>query len=202
LSVAGILDDLWISPQEHPDFAWAFGGRTLVNLANSFGTSFLIFFLTKDLHRPDPTSDLLVLTLVYLVFTLIATAVSSIISDRTGRRRIFVAGAAAFQATAGILIGLFPGYAVGILGAALLGAGYGAYMAVDQALVTEVLPDATSKAKDLGIMNIGSVVPQALGPVIGTLIISELGGYSALYLATGVVSALGAGMVYKVRSVR
>ena len=117
LSFRGILDSLWISPKENPDFAWAFGGRTLVNLANSFGTTFLIFFLRDDLHRPDPVSDLLVLTLVYLVFTLAATALSGILSDRLGRRRIFVAVAAGFQGAAGLLIGIDASFGTGLVGA-------------------------------------------------------------------------------------
>jgi hypothetical protein len=40
------------------------------------------------------------------------------------------------------------------LGAAVLyGIGYGAYIAVDQALITQVLPEARDRAKDLGIIN-------------------------------------------------
>ena len=42
-------------------------------------------------------------------------------------------------------------------------AGYGR-TSVDQALITAVLPDAASRAKDLGIMNVGSVGPRTLAP--------------------------------------
>ena len=81
---------------------------------------------------------------------------------RTGRRRRYVAVAALLQAIASFLLTAFPAYGVALVGAAFLGTGYGAYMSVDQALITAVLPDATSRAKDLGIMNVGSVAPQAL----------------------------------------
>jgi len=202
LSLPDLLQDLWISPREYPDFAWVFGGRTLVNLANSLGTTFLLYFLQDDLKVDHPAENLVLLTLVYLVFTLAATLVFGVSSDRSARRRIFVAAAAALQAAAGIVLSLFPSLQTAVVAAALLGTGYGAYMAVDQALITEVLPHATSKAKDLGIMNIGSVVPQALGPLLGSLIISELGGYATLFGLTGLVSAVGAASIYKVRSIR
>ena len=70
---------------------WAFGGRLLVNLGNAFGTTYLLFFLRDYLKVADPDGSLIVLTLIYLVFTLAATYGGGILSDRTGRRRIFVA---------------------------------------------------------------------------------------------------------------
>ena len=89
-----------------------------------------------------------------------------------------------------------------MVGAGLLGAGYGAFMSVDQALITRVLPDAESRAKDLGIMNVGSVGPQALAPLIASIIISNLGGYPVLFATAGVTTLAGAAMVYRIRSVR
>jgi hypothetical protein len=75
-------------------------------------------------------------------------------------------------------------------------------MSVDQALITHVLPDAQSRAKDLGIMNVGSVGPQALAPLAASVIIATLGGYSVLFGTAGVTTALGALMVYRIKSVR
>jgi MFS family permease len=89
-----------------------------------------------------------------------------------------------------------------LVAAAFLGAGYGAYMSVDQALITAVLPDSASRAKDLGIMNVGSVGPQALAPLAAALVIGELGGYPVLFAASGAVTILGAVCVFRIRSVR
>ena len=38
------------------------------------------------------------------------------------------------------------------------GLGFGIYMAVDLALVADVLPDSASVAKDLGVMNIAGAI--------------------------------------------
>ena len=75
--------------------------------------------------------------------------------------------ASALQAVAGAAAGRAPDLDTAFVAAALLGAGYGAYMSVDQALVTAVLPDAADRAKDLGIMNIGSVGPAGVRPAAG-----------------------------------
>ncbi|WP_310962572.1 MFS transporter [Nocardioides terrisoli] len=202
LSVRSVARGMWISPRDHPDFAWAFGGRLLVNLGNAFGTTELLFFLRDDLKVPDPDSRLVQLTLVYLVFTVLATYLGGIWSDRTGRRRVFVAVASCLQAVAALLLAALPSWDTAMVGAALLGAGYGAFMSVDQALITAVLPSAEDRAKDLGLMNIGSVLPQALGPLLGGLFITTLGGYPMLFGAAGVITLAGAAMVYRIRSVR
>jgi MFS family permease len=202
LSVRSIAGSMWIDPRENPDFAWAFGGRLLVNLGNAFGTTYLLYFLQDDLKLSDPDAGLLILTVVYLVFTLAATVLGGVRSDRSGRRRPYVAIAAVLQAIASFQLTFFPHFGVALVAAAFLGAGYGAYMSVDQALITAVLPDALSRAKDLGIMNVGSVGPQALAPLGASLIIGSLGGYPVLFATSGVTTVLGALMVYRVRSVR
>ena len=199
ISLRSVLGGRWLA---EPDFGWAFGGRLLVNLGNAFGTSYLLFFLRDYLKVPDPDSSLIVLTVIYLVFTLIATYGCGILSDRSDRRRVFVAGAATAQAAAALLLTAVPTYRTALIGAALLGAGYGAYMSVDQALITEVLPDARDRAKDLSIMTVGSVGPQAFGPLAASLVISVLGGYRVLFAVAGLSSVAGAVMVYRIRSVR
>jgi MFS family permease len=197
-----LLDQLRVGPLPDNDFHWAFACRVLVNLGNALGTTYLYFFLKDGLKLEDPDEGLLVLTVVYLIFTLFATTVGGYLSDRFQRRRVFVAAASILQAIAALLLAAFPSFGIALVGAALLGAGYGAFMSVDQALITQVLPDAASRAKDLGIMNVGSVGPQALAPLAASLVISSLGGYPVLFGLAGVTTLVGAAMVYQVKSVR
>jgi len=186
----------------HRDYAWAFAGRLLVNLGNALGTTYLLYFLTDDLKVADPEGALLVLTLVYLAATVTATWGGGVLSDRTGRRRIFVAAAAVLQALACVLLVVAPSWSSALVGGLLLGAGYGAYTSVDQALVTQVLPDLETVAGDLGVMNVAAVAPQALAPLLAGLVIAELGGYAVLFGAAGTITVLGALSVARIRSVR
>ena len=84
--------------------------------------------------------------------------------------------------------------------AVLYGAGFGAYLAVDQALITQVLPAARDRAKDLGIINIAIVGPAALGGGLAALLVS-VGGYPTLFAATAVVAACGSVFVWQIKSV-
>ena len=82
-----------------------------------------------------------------------------------------------------------------------VGTGYGAYIAVDQALITQVLPKSRDRAKDLGINNIAIVCPGAIGALIAAPLVS-FAGYSALFGATAVVAITAAIGVWKIKSVR
>jgi len=202
LNVRGLTEAMWVSPRAYPDFAWAFGGRVAVNIGNGLGTTYLLYFFTNYLHLKDPDTSLLYTTAVYLVFTLLTTYGGGVLSDRSGRRRVFVAIASVLQGVAAVLLVIWPSFSTTLIAAAFLGAGYGAFLSVDQALVTQVLPDAETRAKDLGIMNIGTNVPQALAPVAAALIIDQLGGYRVLFAFAGIFTFLGATMVYRIRSIR
>ncbi|WP_138758921.1 MFS transporter [Modestobacter altitudinis] len=201
-SLGAAVRATWAAPTRHPDYAWAFGGRLLVNLGNALGTTYLLYFLTDGLRVADPEGSLLVLTVVYLLATLAATWGGGVLSDRTGRRRVFVAGAAVLQALACAVLVAVPSWPSALVAGLLLGAGYGAYTSVDQALVTQVLPDARTVAGDLGVMNVAVVVPQALAPLLASLVIAELGGYDVLFTLAGGVTVLGALSVARIRTVR
>jgi MFS family permease len=201
-SLGSALRSTWVAPGRSPDYAWAFAGRLLVNLGNALGTTYLLFFLTDELRVADPEGSLLILTLVYLVATVAATWGGGVLSDRTGRRRVFVAGAAVLQALACTVLVVAPSWPSALLAGLLLGAGYGAYTSVDQALVTQVLPDPTAVAGELGVMNVAVVAPQALAPLLAALVIAELGGYGVLFAVAGLFTVLGAASVGRIRSVR
>jgi len=122
-------------------------------------------------------------------------------SDRSGRRKVFVVWSGLVIAAAAVLLAAWPTWPMAIVAAVVLGAGYGIYVAVDAALVTQVLPKATDRAKDLGVVNIANSAPQVLGPALSAPIVVHLGGYPTLYAATAVVTVLGSVLVLKIRSV-
>jgi MFS family permease len=202
LRIPQITASLWIDPRTHPDFAWTLTGRVLVNLGNALGTSLLLYFLQIGLGDAHAEDDLIPVVLVYLVALVIASLIAGRASDRSGRRRMFVGIAAALQAAAALLLAIVPTYGTTMVGAALLGAGYGVFLSVDQALATQVLPDPEDRGKDLGIMNVALAVPQAFGPIVGAGLIAATGGFAALFVGAGVLSALGALSVSRVRGVR
>jgi len=87
-----------------------------------------------------------------------------------------------------------------MVAAVLFGLGFGAYLAVDQALITQVLPAAADRAKDLGIINIAIVAPGAVGAALAGALVT-LGGYPLLFAGTAAVAALASVLVWRIKSV-
>ena len=202
-SFSGMVRGFWVNPVKHPDFGWTLLSRILVNLGNALGTTLLIYFIMFGLGRIETAQDdLLSLTLVYLVFFILAALIGGRMSDRIGKRKPFVYAAAYLQALAALLLALVPALEITFIGAGLLGLGYGCFMAVDQALATQVLPSSFTRGKDLGIMNIATAVPQAFGPLIGALIVVNLGGFVALFIGSAALAVLGGLAVAPIKSVR
>ena len=88
-----------------------------------------------------------------------------------------------------------------MVAALILGLGYGVYLAVDQALITQVLPTAVDRGRDLGVINIANAAPQVLAPVVAAPIVVGAPGYTGLYLLTAVVTILSAILVRNIKSV-
>lgn len=188
------------------DFRWAWLTRFLLVLGNAMAVVYLLYFVRhigfSDLY-PGRTAEqgLVVLLSVYTMAVLATTVVAGRRSDRTGRRRRSVALAGGMMAAAALLVAASPTWLILLCSAPVLGAGFGIYLSVDQALVTQVLPSAADRAASLGVISVASSAGQAVAPAIAAPVVTYLGGYTALYLCVAVVVSLGAASVWRIRSV-
>lgn len=196
------LRGFWIDPRRYPDFGWAWLTRFLINLGNSISLLYLFFYLKDTVRVAEPETAVLVVTGVYLAAMLASVVLTGVWSDRVGRRRVFVAAGATVMASAALLIAAWPSWTGVLVAAVVLGVGFGAYTSVDFALLTQVLPRSTDRAKDLGVLNVASSLPQVIAPVIAAPVVTQLGGYPVLYAVAGAVGLSGAVLVYRIRSVR
>lgn len=200
-----VLTTFYVAPRRHPDFAWAFVGRFTFVLAYAFLTTYQTYFLLDKIGSADADvpHQVFLGTVAQSVVVIAASLIGGRLSDRTNRRKPFVVTASIAYGLA--LFGLaaattLNGYLIGM---AVSGLGFGLYMAVDLALVADVLPDQASAAKDLGVLNIAGTVPFFAAPAIAPGILALTGGsYAALYGVAGACAILGAAAVLRVRGVR
>jgi MFS family permease len=191
----------WISPRLYPDFGWAWLTRFLVNVGNQLTIVYLLFFLRDILKHENPESGVLVLTGIYAVMVMITAVVAGPWSDRVGRRKPFVIGSSATIAMAGVIMAFFPVWPGALGGAAVLGIGFGAYLAVDFALLTQVLPQAVDRGKDMGVINVANSLPQVVAPALAFVAVRYAGGYMSLFITAAVIGLLGAVFVVKIKGV-
>jgi MFS family permease len=202
-SLRAFFAGFWISPRRYPDFGWAWITRFLVNLSNSLVTMYLLYFLSDAVHyRGKAATGVLILTAVDAATLLATVVVGGMWSDRVGRRQPFVIWSGIIMSVATLLLVVWVSWTSAIIAAAVLGLGFGVYTSVDFALMTDVLPAAADRGKDLGVINIASALPQVAAPAVAAPIVAYLGGYRTLYAVAAVIAILGSVLVRRIRGVR
>ncbi|MEY9991231.1 MFS family permease [Streptomyces sp. V4I8] len=191
----------WLSPRRYPDFAWAWLTRFLINLSNALVILYLLYYLRDRLRYHDPEQGVLILTAVNSVTLLATVVVGGAWSDRVGRRKPFVIWSGVLMAAATALLAAWQTWPSAIVVAALLGLGLGVFMSVDFALMTDVLPKALDRGKDLGVINIANALPQVAAPAVAAPIVTYLGGYRVLYGVAAVAGLAGAVLVGRIKDV-
>jgi MFS family permease len=131
----------------------------------------------------------------------VTAIVGGLWSDRVGKRKIFVIWSGLIAASALLLFALVPTWEAALAAAIILGIGFGTYSAVDFALITQVLPGAGARAKDLGVINIANSLPQVLAPVVAAGVLALGLGYTVLYTTAAAVSILGSVLVVRIKSI-
>ncbi|WP_406102244.1 MFS transporter [Streptomyces sp. NBC_01003] len=202
-SLREFLGGFWVSPRRHPDFGWAFVSRLGVMLGYFIVLTYNLYLLADYIKVPPrdllPTVGFLMV--VNALCTVVATVLLGPLADRVGRVKPFVFTSGTVAALALALPMLWPTEG-GMLAYNIVGGmAFGAYMAVDMALITKVLPRAADVGKDMGVINIANAGPQILAPTLAGWIVAA-GGYEALFPVAAAVSLVGALGVLRVRSVR
>lgn len=198
----------WVSPRKYPDFALAWWSRFLITLATYMFTTFRLFYMQDQLglSKQDAPAAVTIGVLIYTVGLILSAWVAGKISDRTGRRKIFVAGSTLLFgigiATLVHVSSLTGFYIVeGVLGVA-----FGVYVGVDLALVVDVLPNPDDSGKDLGVFNMANTLPQTLAPVVGAVLLGVASAtnqnYALLLYTAGVAGLVGALVVIPIKKVR
>ena len=149
----------------------SFVRMTLVRLFFLMGTGTFINISLLYIERVFSVTDAderSMLWMAALGLGLVGTVLTAIpaarISDRTGRKPVVWAAAAI--ATLGIaILAAAPTPPVALIGAFFLGSGSGAYIAVDWALMTDIIPLASS-GRYMGIANIANSISGPLGLAI------------------------------------
>jgi MFS family permease len=197
------LKGFWLDPRKHPDFGWAWLSRFLVNIGWNTTVGGLLFqYLKYGVKVQNPTSAVAIAQIIAVAMIVLSSIIGGYLSDRFQRRKVFVIISALMIGAALLLLALVTSWTAVLVAAVIVGLGFGAYLAVDLALLTEVLPSASDRGKDMGVFNIANALPGAIGPLAAGILVPIFGSFQPLFfLATGVV-LLAALSILPIKSVR
>jgi MFS family permease len=142
------------------------------------GSAFLITLAVPYLERALGMTDkdqraswILITTLVAALCTAAATIPAARLSQRIGRKRT-IYGACAVGAVGMTIAALAPNPPVLVVGAIFVGVGAGSFLAVDWALMTDIIPKASS-GRYMGISNVATATNGVVSTIVGGLIIDS-----------------------------
>jgi len=190
-------------------YVFLLGSRFFILMATGFFLNLNILYLERTFDLVGTDQGLWVI--VGLVVSVGATALGTIpgarISDRVGRKPVIYASALA-GAIGMAIVGLAPVVEVAMVGLAFVGLGGGAFLAVDWALMTDIIPKA-SAGRYMGMSNIVEATNGPIATSIGGLIMFSVGallgqaaGARAAMLAAVVAFALGSLLLTQVKEPR
>jgi MFS family permease len=203
LDLRGLADSFKF-PAHAPDFYWAFAGRFLLLLGLYMVQNFQLYILTDyiGLDNDEAGTVLALGGFASLITIVIGIFVAGPLSDRIKRRKVPIFIASMLFGVAVFIPLLSPTGPSMIIFAAVSGLGLGAFLSVDTALMTEVLPSEESRGKDLGILNTANTVPGIIAPLITAGIVGVGLGYVPVFIGSLVVIIIGAFSIFMIKSVR
>ncbi|MFL5684616.1 MAG: MFS transporter [Chloroflexota bacterium] len=175
-------------------YLWLLASRLLILMGGASLVNFVVLYLT-DVHRLSReaagNAQLLMLAAV-AVASLAAIFPSAKLSDRIGRKPVIYVSAA-LGAVSLVMAALAPNIAVAVVAAAIFGGSQGTFLAVDWALMTDIIPKAAS-GRYMGLSNVATQSSTTIAVIVAGLLLTAI-AHTALPPGTGerVVLFLGVG---------
>lgn len=148
-------------------YLWLLASRLFILMGGAAVLNFILLYLPDVHHLSEKESGgaFLTMLLAATVVSLIAIVPASRLSDRFGRKPVIYVCTALGAIGVG-LIAVAPSVLVATIGAALFGASQGTFLAVDWALMTDIIPRAAS-GRYMGLSNVVTASSTTIAVIIG-----------------------------------
>ena len=182
--------------REH-SFLWLVASRLAILMAGAVLIHLATFYLARSMGLDQRDSGITIIAVVGLVAlgTVIAVIPAGRMSDRVGRKPV-IWSSCAIGAIGLATVAIAPNLPVAFAGAFLYGLSAGIFVSVDWALMTDIIPKASS-GRYMGLSNVVTASATTIAVVIG----GPEGPRAALWIAVGLMG-LGALLLRPVREGR
>lgn len=157
-------------------FLFLVGSRLAILMAGGVLTQLALFYLARSLGMDEQAAGGSVPILVGLAAagTLVTIVPAARLSDRIGRKKV-IYGSCVIGAMGMATVALAPSLPVAAIGSALYGLSAGIFLAVDWALMTDIIPKA-STGRYMGLSNVATASSGVLAIAIGGTLMDIVGG--------------------------
>jgi len=190
ISIAG---EAWATDiLKERSYVWLVASRLFFLMGGAMLVNLVITYLkqTHGLDEQSANSTNFVILILIVVGNLVAIIPSARLSDRIGRKPVIYASC--IIGGVGLLIaGLAPSVPLAMLGALLFGISAGTFLAVDWALITDIIPRAAS-GRYMGLSNVATSSSTVFAIMTGGLVLDFVNGVAGLGTGPRAAYLLGA----------
>jgi len=157
-------------------FLWLVASRLAVLMAGGVLTNLAVFYLARSLGMTQEEAGAAFVPMVGLVAlgTVIAVVPSARASDRFGRKKVIYVSCAV-GAIGLAIVAVAPSFPLALVGTVIFGLSTGIFLAVDWALMTDIIPKASS-GRYMGLSNVATASSGVLAIAIGGTLMDLVGG--------------------------
>jgi MFS family permease len=148
-------------------YLWLLASRLFILMGGAAVLNFINLYLpdSHGLTQQETGSAFLVMLLAATIVSLLAIVPASRLSDRYGRKPVIYV-CTGIGAAGVAMIAVAPSIAVATVGAAIFGASQGTFLAVDWALMTDIVPKAAS-GRYMGLSNVVTASSTTVAVIVG-----------------------------------
>ncbi|MEK6720456.1 MAG: MFS transporter [Chloroflexota bacterium] len=172
-------------------FIWLVTSRLAFLMATNMLIKLAIFYLSRShgLDQEEAGGTLTIILGFTALGTIVAVLPSARLSDRVGRKRVIYASCAIGALGLGI-VAVAPSIPVALVGVVIYGLATGSFLAVDWALMTDIIPKASS-GRFMGISNVATASAGVIALATGGTLMDIIGGPERLGSGPRAALALG-----------
>lgn len=173
-------------------YVWLLTSRLFFLMGGAMLVNYILTYLkqTHGLEEEAANATNLVMLVIIVLANVVAIVPSARISDRIGRKPVIYV-ACAVGAIGVTMAALAPAIPLAIVGGALFGASAGTFLAVDWALMTDIIPKASS-GRYMGLSNVATTASTLLAVASGGLVLDAVNASAGLGAGPRAAYLLGA----------
>lgn len=174
----------YVEPFRSKSFLWVFITRLLWTSGFTMVYVVILFFVNDSCSTccmidmlgvqyicfSDPKETTSIFSMLLMVGSIFSSFTAGYLSDKLGRKpMIYLSGV--FMILANVALVIYAPFMILCIIGFFFGLGYGGYLSVDYALVSDVLPSGKDTAKDMGIWHASWSIPILISPGVSGVIL-------------------------------
>ncbi len=157
-------------------FLWLVASRLAVLMGGGVLTNLAVFYLARSqgMSQEEVGGAFIVMVGLVALGTVIAVVPAARASDRVGRKKVIYVSCAVGALGLG-LVAIAPSFPLALAGSVAFGLSAGIFLAVDWALMTDIIPKASS-GRYMGLSNVATASSGVLAIAVGGSLMDAVGG--------------------------